>query len=79
MNFHAGEVPPKEGMTRWMGALYAEAIKRLDENPDLEEQVRALFMRWDARDPEIVASVGKDTQMVDGCFQAGLRFAGYSL
>jgi arginyl-tRNA synthetase len=42
-------------MTRWMGALYAEAIKRLDENPDLEEQVRALFMRWDTRDPEVVA------------------------
>jgi arginyl-tRNA synthetase len=55
MNFHAGEVPPTEGMTRWMGGLYAEAIKRLDENPDLEEQVRSLFMRWDARDPEIVA------------------------
>ena len=55
MNFHAGEEPPTDGMTRWMGALYSEAIKRLDENPDLEEQVRALFMRWDARDPEIVA------------------------
>ena len=55
MNFHAGEEPPTEGMTRWMGALYAEAIKRLDENPDLEEQVRALFMRWDTRDPEVVA------------------------
>lgn len=55
INNHAGETPPSDGMTRWMGGLYAEASKILDENPDLDEEVRALFKRWDERDPEILA------------------------
>ncbi len=55
INYHNGEEPPAEGKIRWMGDLYAEAVKRLDANPDLEAEVRALFARWDARDPEIVA------------------------
>ena len=59
---HNGEQPPADGMTRWMGGLYAEASKKLDENPDLDEQVRALFKRWDARDPEIVALWEKTRQ-----------------
>ncbi len=62
INYHNGEVPPQEGMTRWMGGLYAEAVKRLEENPDLDEQVRALFKRWDARDPEIVTLWEKTRQ-----------------
>jgi len=55
IHYHNGEEPPRDGMTRWMGGLYAEAVKRLEENPDLDEQVRALFKRWDERDPQIVA------------------------
>ena len=55
INFHNGETPPQDGMTRWMGNLYAEASKKLDEDPDLDEQLRVLFKRWDERDPEIVA------------------------
>ena len=62
INNHNGEQPPTDGMTRWMGGLYAEASKKLDENPDLDEQVRALFKRWDARDPEIVALWEKTRQ-----------------
>jgi len=62
MNYHNGEIPPQEGMTRWMGGLYAEAVKRLEENPDLDEQVRTLFKRWDERDPEIVALWEKTRQ-----------------
>lgn len=54
MNNHAEETPPSDCMTRWMGGLYAEASKLLDENPDLDEDVRVLFKRWDERDPEIV-------------------------
>ena len=54
MKFHAGEKPDKE-ITKWMGALYAEANKRLEENPDLESEVRALYVRWDQRDPEVVS------------------------
>ncbi len=53
MKFHAGETPP-EDTTRWMGDLYAESIRRLEDNPDLEVEVRALYGRWDHRDPEVV-------------------------
>jgi arginyl-tRNA synthetase len=53
MKFHAGEKPPAD-TTRWMGDLYAEANRRLEENPELEAEVRALYARWDRRDPEVV-------------------------
>ena len=51
--YHAGEQPP-EDITRWMGDLYAEANRRLEENPDLETEVREIYARWDQGDPEIV-------------------------
>ncbi len=54
MTFHAGEFPEKD-ITRWMGDMYAEANRRLEENPELESQVRALYARWDKRDPDVVA------------------------
>ncbi len=54
MNFHMGEVPPEEGITRWMGDLYAESIRHLEENEDLDAEVRNLFRRWDEKEPEIV-------------------------
>ncbi len=53
MNFHRGEKPEVD-ITRWMGSIYAEASKRIEENPDLESEVRALYARWDKRDPEVV-------------------------
>ena len=55
MNYHQAEVPPPDGKTRWMGSIYTEAIRRLEENPDLEIQVRDLFKRWDNRDSEITS------------------------
>jgi len=54
MNFHAGE-KPTENITRWMGDIYAEASHRLEENLDLEAEIRALYTRWDRRDPQVVA------------------------
>ena len=51
--FHKGEKPQKD-ITQWMGQLYAEASRRLEENPDLEAEVRALYQAWDRREPEIV-------------------------
>ncbi|MFO7944672.1 MAG: arginine--tRNA ligase [Anaerolineales bacterium] len=54
MKFHLGEEPPQD-TTRWMGDLYAEAVKRLEENPEYEQEVRDLYARWDERDPEVVA------------------------
>ena len=54
MNFHAGERPTQD-ITRWMGNIYAEANRRLEENPELEAEVRKLHQRWDQHDPEVVA------------------------
>lgn len=62
MKFHAGEHPPAEDVTRWMGELYAEASRRLDENPDLEAEVREVYARWDRDDHEIVALWKKTRQ-----------------
>ena len=36
---HKGEKPEKD-ITRWMGMIYAEANKRLEEDPELEKEVR---------------------------------------
>ena len=52
--FHAGESPGSD-KTRWMGDIYAEADRRLDENPEFESEVRQLFSEWDERDPDVVA------------------------
>ena len=52
-NFHAGE-RPVEDITKWMGSVYAEANRRLEENPDLENEIRALYVEWDHRNPDIV-------------------------
>jgi arginyl-tRNA synthetase len=54
MKYHRGERPEKD-ITGWMGSIYAEATRRLEENPALEAEVRAVYARWDQRDPEVVA------------------------
>ena len=51
--YHLGETPPEDA-TQWMGEIYAEATQRLEDNPDLESEVRALYARWDKQEPEIV-------------------------
>jgi arginyl-tRNA synthetase len=53
MKYHRGEKPVTD-ITQWMGALYAEASRRLEEHPEAEAEVRALYGRWDQRDPEVV-------------------------
>ncbi len=53
LKYHKGEKPDKD-ITRWMGSIYAEAIKRLEQEPALEEEIRELYNRWDKRDPEVV-------------------------
>ncbi len=52
-NFHSGETPPSDA-TRWMGDLYAEANRRVEEDPSLESEIRNLYGRWDRQEPEIV-------------------------
>ncbi|MBN1538244.1 MAG: arginine--tRNA ligase [Anaerolineales bacterium] len=51
---HMGE-RPGEDKTRWMGDLYAEANHKMEESPEAEAEVRALFTRWDQRDEEVMA------------------------
>jgi arginyl-tRNA synthetase len=55
MKYHRGEKPSTD-ITRWMGDIYSEAVRRLEENPDLEAEVRDLYARWDQRDPEVVGT-----------------------
>jgi len=44
---------PGEDKTHWMNEIYAEA-DRLFQEPENEAEVRALYARWNARDPEVV-------------------------
>jgi arginyl-tRNA synthetase len=52
---HGAEQPPQQDVTRWMGDLYAEATRELEADPGGEEEIRALFGRWEANDPEVHA------------------------
>lgn len=52
LTFHKNE-QPGEDRYRWMTDLYTEADRRFNDDPDAEPQVRALFARWDANDPEL--------------------------
>ncbi|MCC6146008.1 MAG: arginine--tRNA ligase [Anaerolineaceae bacterium] len=54
LKFHEGEEPSGD-MVQWLGKIYAEADQRYEEDPAVQEEVRALFGRWDRGDPEIVA------------------------
>ncbi len=48
---HAGERPTRD-ITQWMGSIYIEASRRLEE---LNSKVKsAVYTRWDQRDPEII-------------------------
>jgi len=38
-----------------MGSIYAEAVRRLEQDPALEDEIREMYNRWDRRDPEVVA------------------------
>lgn len=53
IKYHQGELPPPD-TTRWMGELYAEATRRIEDHPEFEEEVREIYQRWDQGDPEIV-------------------------
>jgi arginyl-tRNA synthetase len=53
LTYHKGE-QPGEDRYRWMTDLYSEADRRFNDDPEVEPQVRALFARWEAHDPELV-------------------------
>ena len=78
---HAGE-QPAEDKIRWLGDLYAEANRQLEEHPELEADMRALFARWEANDPEVKALWQQTRQWsIDGFNQAydalGIKFDKY--
>lgn len=50
---HKGEQPP-ENSIRWLGDLYAEADLHANSDPDADTEIKALFARWDNREPEIL-------------------------
>ena len=81
LKYHKGEEPETD-ITQWMGKVYADATRRLEEEPDLEAEVRAVYARWDKRDPEIVTLWEKTRQWsLDGFNQMysalGIRFDKY--
>jgi len=53
LKYHDGEEPAAD-ITKWMGEVYAEAIRRLEDDPELEAEVRAVYARWDRRDAKLV-------------------------
>ncbi len=54
LTHHNGEEPGTDRI-RWLGDIYTEADNYFHSDPEIEKAVRALFQRWDARDPELVA------------------------
>ena len=67
---HSGETPPETDVTRWMGDLYAESTRMLEEDPDGEEEIIELFAKWEQRDPEIYGLWEKTRQWsLDGFFE----------
>ena len=50
---HKGEEPVGD-TTKWMGEIYAEAGHRLEENPELETEVRNTLVRWNNKEEEVV-------------------------
>jgi arginyl-tRNA synthetase len=56
------EQEPDRDITQWMGQVYADASRRLEENPELEAEVRMVYGLWDKRDPEVVALWQKTRQ-----------------
>ncbi len=37
--YHKGETPPKKESERWLASIYVESVKKLSENPDLQNEV----------------------------------------
>jgi arginyl-tRNA synthetase len=53
LKYHNGE-EPEHDITNWMGKIYTDIVQRLDAEPELDAEVRAVYARWDKRDPEVV-------------------------
>lgn len=76
---HAEEQPPETDVTKWMGDLYSEANRMLENDPNGDEEIGELFNRWEAKDPEIYGMWEETRQWsLDGFYQIfdqmGVRF-----
>jgi arginyl-tRNA synthetase len=81
LKYHNGEEPDEDRVS-WMNRLYAEAARRYEEEPEADAEVRALFQRWDQRDPELRVLWEKTRQWSLEGFQQiydtlGVRFDHY--
>ncbi|MCH7587339.1 MAG: arginine--tRNA ligase [Chloroflexi bacterium] len=54
LRFHKDEEPQGD-RTRWMQEIYSQATQLVEDQPEMEEEARKLYKRWDARDPELIA------------------------
>ncbi|MDE3077674.1 MAG: arginine--tRNA ligase, partial [Chloroflexota bacterium] len=52
--YHAGDVPPPDRLD-WLGRIYAEATRRLEEEPEAKAEIAELFARWEAGDERLLA------------------------
>ncbi|HEY3345954.1 MAG TPA: arginine--tRNA ligase [Anaerolineaceae bacterium] len=53
LKYHDGEQPVGD-VQRWMGDIYTEADRHFVDEPGFEQEVRALFARWDRHDPDLI-------------------------
>ena len=51
--FHNGEKPPKGQEQKWLGEIYAESNKYLEEHPELKEESFEVQKKLEARDKSI--------------------------
>ena len=59
--FHMDEKPPAQDQIRWMGDLYAEAVRRREESAENEAEIRALFKKWNDKD-DVLLRIWKRTR-----------------
>ncbi|MCW1296854.1 MAG: arginine--tRNA ligase [Candidatus Parvarchaeota archaeon] len=53
LKFHRGE-EPKERKGEWLGKIYAEACKRIEENPAYEAEVKEILKKLEERDKKLI-------------------------
>ncbi|MCX6780084.1 MAG: arginine--tRNA ligase [Candidatus Magasanikbacteria bacterium] len=65
--FHNNEKPPKGQEQKWLGEIYAEASKYLEDHPELKEESFAMQKNLEARDKSIWPLFKKTRQWsIDG-------------
>lgn len=60
--FHDGELPPAEGRGAWLASIYVEAVRRLAESPELEEEVQALNLALDKGEDKRLMRLWEETR-----------------